>query len=305
MDTAIGFRLADLFRWPDSGTPQARWAWTLVGATAVPLWAMWPALAVLGQGLPPFQFLAMAFAVGWLLLVAVGRSSTPAETAAAGRTEPRWLTILVCAVGLTGTNAFFVLAVQTISAAQANLISYLWPIMLVLIGAALRLFALRWRHALALALGFAGAGLVIGAGDEPVVWTGVALAALSGLCWAGFSLYRLRQGPAAGDVLAEGCGLSALLCLALHLGLESATLPSWLGLLAALGVGIAPLSLANLAWDRGIRRGDGRTLAVMAYATPLLAAVILVLLGLSVPTWTLFAGGVLITLAGALSAGRR
>jgi drug/metabolite transporter (DMT)-like permease len=73
-------------------------------------------------------------------------------------------------------------------------------------------------------------------------------------------------------VLARGCGLSAILCGACHRAFEATVLPSWGALAAAIVVGIAPLAPANLAWDRGLRRGDSRLLAVMAYAMPLISA---------------------------------
>src|SRR5262249_58453726 len=113
---------------------------------------------------------------------------------------------------------------------------------------------------------------------------GLGLALLSGASWAAYCRFRLWQGSAATAVLGRGCGISAILCGALHLLLERTVQPSWGALAAAIVVGIAPLALANLAWDRGLRRGDSRLLAVMAYATPLAGALILIAAGLPPPT---------------------
>jgi drug/metabolite transporter (DMT)-like permease len=61
-----------------------------------------------------------------------------------------WIAALACAGGLSGSNAFHILATHYIPAAEANLISYLWPVMIVGIGALLGLELFSW-------------GLVIGA----------------------------------------------------------------------------------------------------------------------------------------------
>ncbi len=301
--TPVLLRLGLPRGWPDFRGLEPRVAWTLVGAAAIPLWALWPSLAVAASQLPPFQLVAGAFAVGWLLLSCLerGRKDAESDRGRPVRPIPALIPVLVCALGLTGADVFFILAIERVSPAQANLISYLWPVVLLALGAAFGLLRLRRRHGAALTLGFLGAALVIGPGLGSVDWSGIALAALSCLSWAGFCLYRLRQGAAARDVLARGCGLSALLCAACHLALEPAfVVPSSEALLAVLGIGIAPLALANLAWDRGLRRGDGRLLAVLAYATPLCATLLLVAFGLETPSVGLFAGALLIVAAGLL-----
>lgn len=53
--------------------------------------------------------------------------------------------------------------------------------------------------------------------------------------------------------------------------------------------------------DEGFRRGDGQLLAVMAYATPLCSALLLVALGLELLTRSSVTGAVLIVTAGFLS----
>ena len=272
--------------------------WTGIGALAIPLWATWPTLAVWASAIPAFELLTIAFAVGWLLLSVVEE-----RTEASGKAG--LLPALACALGLCGADAFFILATASIPVAEANLISYLWPVMVVTFGAALGLFRLGLRHLLGLGLGLAGAAVVIGGGTMAFAWSGVGLALLGGASWAAYCVFRLRQGPDATPVLTPGCGISAILCGVLHLLLERTVLPSWGALAAAIVVGVAPLALANLAWDRGLRRGDGRLLAVMAYATPLASALILIAVGLASPTPGLLAGAGMIIGAGLLCRSNR
>lgn len=96
--------------------------------------------------------------------------------------------------------------------------------------------------------------------------------------------------------------LSAALALALHLGLETTVVPTALGLLSTVLVGIVPLALGNLAWDHDVRRGDRVLLATLAYATPLVAALLLVAFGFAQATAGLLVGGLLIVTAGVVSA---
>ena len=275
-------------------------AWTGVGALAIPLWATWPALAVHASEMPAFQVLAIAFLVGWLVLLVVERPA--AEKDATDRKGRPWLLpVLACALGLCGSNAFFILAARHIPPAQANLISYLWPVMIVALGGCLRLFRLRFRHGVGLALGFGGAAVVMSEGRLSLSLAGIGLALLSGASWALYCVFRLWQGAAVTNVLARGCAVSAVLCAGLHGLLEATVVPSLGALSAAVAVGVAPLALANFAWDQGFRRGDSQLLAVMAYATPVLSALLLVSIGLASLTPGLLIGAMMIVGAGLLS----
>jgi drug/metabolite transporter (DMT)-like permease len=188
-----------------------------------------------------------------------------------------------------------------IPAAEANLISYLWPVMIVGIGAMLGLFRLRPRQIVGLGLGFAGAVILMGGGAMALSLEGMALALLSGVSWALYCIFRLKWKAAAGPVLTRGCALSTGLCLGLHLLLEPTVMPSAGGIAAAAAVGIVPLAFGNLLWDEGFRRGDGQLLAVMAYATPLCSALLLAVFGLESLTCTLGVGALVIVAAGLLS----
>lgn len=285
--------------------PGPKALWTLVGASAIPLWATWPLLAVLATGaIPLFQFLTIIFAVGAALLFAL----RPPSSTAKPKDEPdrtwltKWLPAIMVSLGLLVSDIFFIEALRFIPAAQANLILYLWPLMVVLLGALLGLLALRGRHLISVAIGLAGAALIIGPGATEVSWFGIGLATAGGLSWAAFCVFRLWQGTDAPDALASGFALSAAISLVLHLATETMVLPTGSALLSAVLVGAVPLALGNLAWDHGIRRGDRVLLAVLAYATPLVSALLLVATGFAEATLGLLFGGVLIVAAGIISA---
>ncbi len=295
--TAVWFGALDrVYRVRRPLTPRV---WTCVGALAIPLWATWPALALRAFEMPAFECLTVAFFTGWLVLTIIARAT--GELGAARQSILSWVPALACAIGLSGSNGFHILATHSIPAAQANLISYLWPVMIVAFGAMLRMFSLRPRQIVGLLLGFAGAVILLGDGRVSMSAGGIGLALLSGVCWALYCLFRLKWTGDSRNLLARGCAVSTLLCAALHGLLEPTIVPSMGASAAAAAVGILPLALGNLVWDEGFRRGDSQLLAVMAYATPLCSALLLAALGMAAVTWSLLAGAAVIVLAGFLS----
>jgi drug/metabolite transporter (DMT)-like permease len=285
--------------------PAGRWrpmsprAWTCVGVAAIPLWATWPTLALRTLEMPAFECLTIAFLFGWMVLRVTERAPAPLNAASPGWRS--WIPALACAAGLSGSNAFHILATHYIPAAEANLISYLWPVMIVGFGLLLGLFRIRVRQLAGLGLGFAGTAILMGGGALSLSLTGLGLALASGASWALYCVFRLLWKSGSAAVLARGCALSAALCAVLHVLLEPSVLPSLGGIAAAAAIGIVPLALGNLLWDQGFQRGDSQLLAVMAYATPLCSALLLALLGLERCSASLLIGAVVIVTAGWLS----
>lgn len=271
--------------------------WTGVGFLAVPLWATWPTLAYFASEMPVFQVISIAFAVAASLLWLIERPGVSKGS----RTQASVIPSLACALGLLGANALFILSIKYIPAAQANLLSYLWPVMVIAMGAALRLFAFRIWHGLSLIAGFSGVIIVSGGSDVVFSQIGIGLALASGLSWALFTVFRVWQGPDAKPVLMTGCALSAALSLILHLSTEEFLVPESTTLGAAIAVGVFPVALANLCWDVGVRKGDSRVLATMAYSTPAAGLFVLSLFGLTALDSSLLLGAALVILAGIIA----
>jgi drug/metabolite transporter (DMT)-like permease len=250
-------------------------------------------------GNSPFESLAVMFVFGWLVFNQLHRPDLADREQASSRRS--WLPAVVYGLALAGGDASFVFATHRIPAAQANLISYLWPVMIVVFGAVIGLFRLRLRQIIGLALGFSGAVILLWDGRVSMSIGGIGLALLSGACWAAYCIFRLTWKQPAGNLLARGSAISAIICVLLHLLLEPTVIPRPGALAATAVAGMIPLALGNFVWDEGFRRGDGHLLAVMAYATPLCSALLLASLGAALLTWNLLTGAVVIALAGFLS----
>jgi drug/metabolite transporter (DMT)-like permease len=284
--------------------PFSRRAWTCIGALAVPLWATWPALALRTFEMPAFECLAVMFLVGCVSLIPLERGGSGFGSGSgdsARSVASPWLTAVVFALGASGADSLFILATHHIPAAQANLIAYLWPVMIVGFGSLMGLFRLRLRQGFGLGLGFAGAVILMQDGRLSLSPAGMLLALLSGACWALYCLYRLQRKQQTGHILARGCALSALLCAVIHFSFEPTVIPGWSALAAAAAAVAVPLALGNYVWDQGFRHGDSQLLAVMAYATPLCSALLLAALGLALFTPSLAIGAVVIVFAGWLA----
>ena len=262
---------------------------------------MWPSLALRTAPIPPLETLTLAFACGWISFSALHVLAGDAAGKATSRSIRGWIPALIYAVALSGGDLCFLLALRRIPAAQANLLSYLWPVMLVLMGTAVGLFRLGLRQIAGLALGFSGAVILIWDGHVLLSATGIALALLSGALWAAYCVFRLIWKGPTGSLLARGCGMSMLLCAVLHLLLEPTVLPSPTNLAAMAIAGFVALGLGNFLWDLGFRRGDGHLLAVMSYATPLCSALLLAAFSNALLTWNLLLGALVIVSAGLLS----
>jgi drug/metabolite transporter (DMT)-like permease len=248
--------------------------------------------------MPTFQTLSIGMAVGFLCLAALRRLR--GEKLA--DMVPRSFGLLIAGViGILGTNAFNFIAITRISPAQASVIAYLWPMMAIVLAATLGLRRLQVRHAVAVLLGFAGAVLVIDPfGQTTFDVIGIACALLAGLSWAGYTTYRMIDDRGPSDAVGIYSLLAAVACLIAHIQLEQTYAMSAVQIVAVLGLGIAPMGLANAVWDYGVSRGDARTLSILAYGTPLVATLLLVILGLAAVTPLLAVGALLIVVGAAI-----
>src|SRR5436305_1734769 len=125
---------------------------TLIGLTAILMWSLLSVMTVATGRIPAFQLAAMTFAIGGLvgLLTWIGRSE-----AAKSLRQPA----VVWAVGvggLFGYHALYFLALRFAPPAEAGLLNYLWPLLIVLFSSLLPGERLLPHHIIGALLGFAG-----------------------------------------------------------------------------------------------------------------------------------------------------
>ena len=259
---------------------RARLGPTLVGSIAVLLWALLALLTSWAGGIPPFQLVAMTFAVAFLIALA-GWLLRGLATLRVLRQPP-----LVWAVGvggLFGYHFFYFMALAHAPAVEASLIAYLWPLLIVLFSVLLPGERLRWFHLAGAALGLLGAAVLVSRGGsvsfQAQYATGYLYAAACAFTWSSYSLLSRRLGHVPTDVIGGFCGATAALALACHLLLEQAVWPQGGQWLAVVGLGVGPVGAAFWVWDYGVKRGDIRVLGALSYLAPLLSTLLLIAFG--------------------------
>ena len=276
---------------------------TGIGFIAVLLWALLALFTVGTAPTPPLLLNAICFAIGGTLgLIWTARGG------GLGKLKDVPLKVYVFGtIGLFGYHALYFSALRLAPPAQAGLIAYLWPLLIVLFSGLLPGEKLRAGHFIGGLIGFAGAALIIqggGSGFDAAALPGYLLAFGCALFWSGYSVFSRRLGDIPTEAVAVFCVATAVLSAGLHLLTEETLWPqtSW-AWASALALGLGPVGLAFYVWDIGVKRGDIQLLGVSSYAAPLLSTLVLVGFGIAAPSWTLGLAALLIT-GGALLAAR-
>lgn len=273
---------------------------TLIGFTAVLMWSLLALFTIATTPVPPLQLNAICFAVGGL----IGLAWTSRTGFGVLRTVG-WKVYAFGTAGLFGYHLLYFTAFRLSPTAETGLIAYLWPLLIVLLSGLLPGERLRAPHVLGALIAFAGAGVIVAgrADDGTGSLTGMALAFLCALTWAGYSVLSRRLGTVPTESVTVFCLATAALSLAAHLVWEDTAWPTapqgWAALLA---LGLGPVGAAFFTWDIGMKRGDIQLLGVASYAAPLLSTFALIAAGLTKPTWNVALSAVLIAGGAALAA---
>ncbi len=277
---------------------------TLIGFSAIAMWALLALLTAASGNTPPFLLSAITFAIG----TAVGLA---ARLFTATPRQPAKIPLQVWVIGIAGLfgyHFFYFTALRNAPAVEASLIAYLWPLLIVLGSALMPGERLRWHHVAGALLGLAGTALIVTRGGglsfESRYGFGYAMAGVCAFVWSAYSLLSRRFPAVPTSVVTWFCAATSLLSLLCHVALEETILPETTGQwLAVVGLGLMPVGAAFYAWDVGVKHGNIQVLGAASYAAPLLSTLILIAAGAAEPSLRILGACVLIT-AGAVLAAR-
>lgn len=277
---------------------------TLLGFTAVLMWAILALLTAASGAVPPFQLAAMTFLVGGLM----GVATWPFRPGARAALRQPWPVWVLGVGGLFGYHAVYFSAIRAAPPIEASLIAYLWPLFIVVFSSFLPGERLKPQHLIGVALGLLGAVFVITRGEGLALAHGFtyghALAFACAVIWAAYSVLSRRFGKVPTDVVAAFCLVTAGLAFLCHLVFEQTVWPSGMGQwLSVLGLGLMPVGAAFYTWDHGVKHGDIMVLGASSYASPLLSTLVLLATGFATCHWSIALACVLIT-AGAVIAAK-
>jgi drug/metabolite transporter (DMT)-like permease len=276
---------------------------TLIGLSAIVMWSLLAVLTVATGKIPAFQLAAMTFAIG----AVVAFASFLFRPAAFGALKQPLVAWVVGVGGLFGYHALYFLALRFAPPAEAGLLNYLWPLLIVLFSSLLPGERLLSHHIIGALLGLAGTVLLLmgggGSGFEAGQLPGLAAAFIAAFVWASYSVMSRRLKAVPTDAVAGFCLATAVLAAIVHVLVEKTVWPETPGQwLAIIALGVGPVGAAFFTWDIGMKRGDIRVLGAASYATPLLSTAFLILAGFARPTATIAVAAILIAGGGLIAA---
>jgi drug/metabolite transporter (DMT)-like permease len=267
---------------PDPCTVSGRGLATGIGSSAILMWATLAPLTTMTSGIPSMELVSLTFGIaflfglGWLLF-----SGGAARLRVLRQPIHYWL----IAVGaLYGYHALYFFALAAAPPAQATLIAYLWPLLIVVLSSLSAGKGLRMTQLVGASLGFAGAAVLISSkhsGAESASHHVLGLFAAFGcaLIWSSYSVANRRFSEISSDVMVGVCGAVAALGALTHRAVEQGVWPSGTQWLAVIGLGLGPVGLAFFTWDYGTKHGNVPLLGTLSYAAPVISTALLVILG--------------------------
>jgi drug/metabolite transporter (DMT)-like permease len=274
---------------------------TLIGFTAILMWSALALLTTLAGPVPPFQLVAMAFAIPGVasiaLWIARGEGLRPL------RQRPAVWALGI--YGLFGYHFAYFVALRKAPPVEAGLIAYLSPLLIVVFSALLPGERLRWYHLAGALAGLAGTALVVTDGGRVAFKAeyalGYAAAFACALIWSSYSVLSRRFGEVPTTAVGGFCAVTAILAALCHLVLEPTVWPSGGEWLAVVALGIGPIGLAFFTWDIGMKHGDIQALGGLFYVAPLGSTALLILFGKGEASWTIAVATLLIVGGAALA----
>lgn len=275
---------------------------TLIGFSAVALWALLALFTVGAQPVPALQLNAICFAIGGTigLIWCAATGTLPLLRAVPLRVYA------IGTAGLFGYHYLYFSALSLAPPAEAGLIAYLWPLLIVLFSGLLPGERLRAGHAIGALVAFGGAALIVaksGFSASAEALPGYALAFLCALTWSSYSLISRRFGQVPTAAVTVYCLATSALSLMAHLALEDTVWPATtLGWASVVALGLGPVGLAFFTWDIGVKRGDIQMLGTLSYAAPLLSTTVLIMAGFAAASPRLLLAAVMIAAGAFLAA---
>src|ERR1700709_1711113 len=184
---------------------------TLIGLTAILMWSLLSVMTVATGKIPAFQLAAMTFAIG----AAVAFISFIWRPTAFGALKQPLTAWVVGVGGLFGYHALYFLALRFAPPAEASLVNYLWPLLIVMFSALLPGERLAPHHIVGALLGLAGTVLLFaghgGARFHPDQVPGLIAAFVAAFVWSAYSVMSRRLKSVSTDAVAAFCLATAVL----------------------------------------------------------------------------------------------
>ena len=252
----------------------------IYGVLAILLWGSLALLSILTTNIPAFQLTAMAFFIASFIGIILLKKQNIKLKELFRIPLKVWF---IGVFGLFGYHFFYFLAIKNAPVVEANLLNYLWPLLIVLFSSFLPNEKLRWFHILGALFGLIGAFLLVSKDGSfsfeiQYMW-GYIFALIAAFTWSLYSVISRTFAYVPTYAVTGFCIVTAVLSTICHLIFEITVIPNQSELFGALMLGLGPVGGAFYLWDYGVKNADIKLLGSISYFTPLLSTFILVSLG--------------------------
>jgi drug/metabolite transporter (DMT)-like permease len=245
----------------------------LAALAAVLMWASLATLAANLSHLPPLLLTGLGLLVGSVI-------SLPLSGFSIKRIWPEPKVLLLGVYGLFGYHAALFAGLQNAPTVQANLVNYLWPLLIVLLAPLIvRGTRLRLRHIAASIVGFTGAALAILSGAQITggFEIGYLFALMAAVIWSTYSLGLRAIGKFETSAVGAFGLIAGLLAIGAHVLFEEPAIISGTDLLPLALLGLGALGASFYFWAYALQNGDAQRVGLIAFFTPVLSTLMLVL----------------------------
>ena len=270
---------------------------TLLGCLALVLWSFSAVLIVSLNRIPIFELLFVihlsGFLYGCLVINWNNRWSKLKQPLS-------WWIIGVCCIACN--DIFYVLAFKNANVAEVDLISYLWPVFVVILNGFMPNEKFTVRHILASFIGFYGCYYLFSGENfhfEPTFYYGYFYALIAAIAWAVYTLFsKYKAHSLIPETVSIYIGFTAIIMLILHFSFYITVIPTLFELSLMIIMGFLCHGAAYILWSIGVKSGNFKLLSILAYGNPILSVFLLILFSYAEFSSRLLIASVLVSLGG-------
>jgi drug/metabolite transporter (DMT)-like permease len=255
----------------------------LAALGAIVLWSSLASLATLIPNVPVFLKTGVGLLIGSVIALPLARFQIKQLAV-----KPKIL--LLGVYGLFGYHAALFVALSTSPSVQANLVNYLWPLLIVLLAPLFsKKVKLNLRVVIGGLMGFIGASLAIlsGSSSDGLFYSGYLFAFMAAVVWSTYSLATNRIGSFPTPAVGLFALVSGILSIAMHFVFETQVSLSSFDWMILVLLGLGPLGAAFYLWDYAIKRSNPQEIGLLSFLTPLLSTGFLLVITGQALSWLL------------------
>jgi len=255
----------------------------LAALGAIVLWSSLASLATLIPNVPIFLKTGVGLLIGSVIALPLARFQIKQLAV-----KPKIL--LLGVYGLFGYHAALFVALSTSPSVQANLVNYLWPLLIVLLAPLFsKKIKLNLRVVIGGLMGFIGASLAIlsGSSSDGLFYSGYLFAFMAAVIWSTYSLATNRIGSFPTPAVGLFALVSGILSIAMHFVFETQVSLSSFDWMILVLLGLGPLGAAFYLWDYAIKRSNPQEIGLLSFLTPLLSTGFLLVITGQALSWLL------------------